>query len=203
MDDTIVEYKSAYIEQIKINPTIKFPQSVPNFFANLVPKAGAIKAVNSLRSDPRFDIYILTAPSVRNPYCYMEKRLWVEKYFDLELCQKLIICPHKGLLKGDLLIDDYDHGKGQEYFQGVLLHFGSENFDNWQTTLQAIEILECTRNWSGGIINAFNWYCNTIIQPLGEKTAMQLVREGCGQAVIDILTQITKGGYTWCVSTQT
>ena len=35
------------------------------------------------------------------------------------------------LLKGDLLIDDYAEGKGQEGFEGELLHFGSDAFPNW------------------------------------------------------------------------
>ncbi len=36
----------------------------------------------------------------------MEKRVWIEKYFGLEFTEKLIISANKGLLKGDLLIDD-------------------------------------------------------------------------------------------------
>ena len=71
------------------------------------------------------EVYILTAPSVRNPFSYTEKRLWVEKYFDLDLYRRLIISPYRGLLKGDLLIADYDQGRGQEDFEGGLIRFVS------------------------------------------------------------------------------
>jgi 5'-nucleotidase len=33
-----------------------------------------------------------------------------------------------GLLKGDFLIDDYITGRGQEYFEGELIHFGSNQY---------------------------------------------------------------------------
>ncbi|WDP93177.1 MAG: hypothetical protein HUN04_06025 [Desulfobacter sp.] len=101
----------------------------PDFFLSLEPMPGAIEAVNRLRS--MADVYILTAPSVRNPLCYTEKRLWIEKQFDLELCHRLIISPNKALLKGDILIDDNIRGKGQDGFEGKLIHFGSEDCPDW------------------------------------------------------------------------
>jgi 5'-nucleotidase len=50
----------------------------------------------------------------------------------LGFVKKLIICPNKSLLKGQYLID-YNHtGKGQEKFEGKLIHFGSDEFPNWE-----------------------------------------------------------------------
>ena len=88
-----------------------------------------------MRGNPQFDVHILTAPSVRNPHSYMEKRLWIEKHFDYSLCHKLIICSDKGLLRGDYLIDDYIDGKGQENFDGELIHFGSDKYPDWSAVM--------------------------------------------------------------------
>ena len=89
-----------------------------------------------LNSVEYFTIYILTAPSIKNPLCYIEKRLWIEDNFGLEMVKKLIISPNKGLNKGDYLIDDNEFGKGQENFEGKLIHFGSEEFINWKQILE-------------------------------------------------------------------
>ncbi len=91
----------------------------------------SIEVINRLRGVDVFDVYILTAPSVRNPLCYTEKRLWIEQKFDLDMARNLIISPNKGLNKGDYLIDDNINGKGQENFEGKVLHFGSPEFENW------------------------------------------------------------------------
>ncbi len=126
-------YKQALLE----NPDAPFPFSVPGFFENLKPMPGAIDSVNRLRSWA--DVYVLTSPSVKNPLCYTEKRLWIEKYFDLEFCKKMIITAHKELIKGHILIDDYTHGKGQDKFEGRLIHFGSEQYPDWDAVMRDIE----------------------------------------------------------------
>lgn len=129
MDDVLAQYSISFSRAIKNNPSIQFPQSQPGFFVDLIPVDGAINAVNKLRRN--YDVYILTAPSVKNPLCYTEKRLWIEKYFDLDFCHKLIICSNKGLLKGDYLIDDNITGKGQENFEGKLIQFGTDDCMDW------------------------------------------------------------------------
>ena len=56
----------------------------------------------------KFDMWFLTAPSIKNPMSYAEKRVWIEtNSFPPE---RLIICPDKSLLKGDYLIDDNKEG---------------------------------------------------------------------------------------------
>ncbi len=78
---------------------VRFPQSVPGFFLDLAPLPGAIDAVNELRAG--CDLFVLSAPSTRNPHSYTEKRLWIEKYFDYQFTKRLILSPNKSLLKGD------------------------------------------------------------------------------------------------------
>lgn len=76
---------------------------------------------------PELDVYILTAPSIKNPHCYSEKRIWVEEHLGIEVVNKLIISPNKG----DYLIDDNVSGKGQENFEGEIIQYGSINYPNW------------------------------------------------------------------------
>ena len=136
MDDTICDYKTAYKLAKEKNPEIEHPQSVAGFFLNLKPLPEAIEAVNLLRKD--YDVYILTRPSYQNPLCYTEKRLWVEKYFDLEFCRKLIFCSDKTLIIGDILIDDV----AWIGFKGRQIMFGKLGANDWQETLSAIERLQ-------------------------------------------------------------
>ena len=141
MDDTIFNYNKAFIKQRAITG-LDYPQSLPGFFENLEPLPFAIEAVNKIRHNPLFDVYILTAPSVKNPLSYTGKRLCIEKYFDYNFCEKLIISPNKSLLKGDLLIDDNKNGKGQDKFEGNLIHFGYEKYKNWNDVMKYIYAIE-------------------------------------------------------------
>ena len=136
MDDVLADFKAGIYTHLAEYPYTFIPQSKVGFFENLEPISGAIDAVNQLRKINFFDVYILTAPSTRNPHSYSEKRLWVEKYFDFEFTEKLIICSNKALLKGEFLIDDNVNGKGQENFEGELIHFGSNNFSGWDSVLR-------------------------------------------------------------------
>ncbi len=135
MDDVLCDFTAAYKTAIKANPAIQYPQSQFDYFRKLAPIKDAIASVNYLLQQPLFEVYILTAPSIQNPLCYTEKRLWVEDHFGFEMVKRLIISPHKGLNRGDYLIDDNDSGKGQENFEGQLLKFGSPEFPNWKTVI--------------------------------------------------------------------
>ncbi|MEM6805444.1 MAG: hypothetical protein AAF696_28865 [Bacteroidota bacterium] len=135
MDDVLCQF-SARSQAIKYKyPEVNYPQSLYGFFSNLKPMPQALEAMRFLCSQDIFEIYILTAPSIWNPLCYTEKRVWVEKHLGMDLVKKLIISPNKGLNKGDYLIDDHIEGRGQEGFEGRLLHFGSNAFPDWEAVL--------------------------------------------------------------------
>lgn len=135
MDDVLTDFASAYNLMRLHSPEITYPHSVVGFFERLTPITNAVESVNILRNDPRLNLYVLTSPSCRNVHSYTEKRIWIEKYFDYEFTKKLIICANKSLLKGDVLIDDNIQGKGQEWFDGELIHFGSKNYPNWHSVM--------------------------------------------------------------------
>jgi hypothetical protein len=140
MDGVLCDIAAAYMDAARTHPDVAFPQSIPGLFASLRPMSGAVEAVTQLRSDPRFDVWILSAPSTRNPACYSEKRVWVEKMFDYPLAKRLILCSDKSLLRGDVLIDDNVSGKGQDRFEGELVHFGSARFPTWDSVLEYLHL---------------------------------------------------------------
>lgn len=130
MDDTICDFISEYHKMRKLEPDVKYPQSIKGFFLGLKPLQNAIESVNILRE--KFDVYILTRPSYMNPLCYTEKRIWIEDHFDLEFCQKLIICPNKDLLIGDYLIDDMPWPG----FKGEQIQYGIPPYETWKNILK-------------------------------------------------------------------
>lgn len=131
MDDTMCAFSQAKMHALGEYPEQAYPHAAYGFYAELPPIRGAIDAYKWLVETGRFEVYILTAPSINNPMSYTEKRIWVEKHLGMEAVERLIISPNKGLLKGDFLIDDMNEGRGQESFEGMLLHFGTVNCPDW------------------------------------------------------------------------
>ena len=131
MDDVLCDFSGAYKRAVQANPGIRFPQSQYGFFQKLEPIEGAIDALSELNDSCHYLPYILTAPSTLNPLSYTEKRVWVEEKLGYGFVDRLIICSNKALLRGDILIDDNEKGKGQERFEGRLIHFGTPMFPNW------------------------------------------------------------------------
>ena len=125
MDHVLADFNKRYAEVKADMPDLKFPQSLPSFFAELEPLEGAIETYKWL--EVNFDTWILTRPSYMNPHCYTDKRLWVEKHLGIEVCRKLILCPDKSLVKGDYLVDDMPWPG----FGGKQLLFGA--FGDYQT----------------------------------------------------------------------
>ncbi|MBO9489803.1 hypothetical protein J7384_05460 [Endozoicomonas sp. G2_1] len=139
MDDVLCDFSGAFDSALSVNPEITYPQSQYGFYANLTPLTGAIEALIDLLSSEKFTPYILTAPSILNPLCYTEKRIWVEKHLGLAFVERLIISPDKSLLCGDVLIDDRTHGHGQDCFQGELIQFGSTEYPDWESVLNYLK----------------------------------------------------------------
>lgn len=134
LDGVIFNFLKAHQKALKENPRQPYPQSQLGFFLNLEPIKDAIYAVEELFE--KYDVYFLTAPSTENPLCYTEKRLSIEKWFGFEACKKLIICENKSLLKGHYLIDDRFDTHKQNEFEGELILFCSEKFENWISVLK-------------------------------------------------------------------
>jgi 5'-nucleotidase len=143
LDDTLNFY-SLHLLSHKKDPT-HFPQSEQGFYLSIKPIAEGIKSILELSTI--YDIYFLTAPSLKNPHSYMEKRLWIEKHFGYEWVHKLIICNHKHLLIGNYLIDDCSSGKGQDKFTGELIHYGSSTYPSWDSIFKYLKTKHDNRVW--------------------------------------------------------
>ncbi len=131
MDDVLVNYSETIRSKKLQTPQQAYPQAEFGFFMNLEPIDGAIRVMKKMFAHPNIELYIATAPSVKNPLSYTEKRVWVEKYLGMEFVNCLIIIPNKGLLTGDILVDDNCAGKGQNLFKGELWQFGSTSHPDW------------------------------------------------------------------------
>ena len=140
MDDVLCDFTKEAKKDLKANPGIQFPQSQYGFFTKLPPLTGAIEAVHALLASAHYEPYILTAPSIYNPLCYTEKRVWVENHLGLEMVNRLIISPNKSLLKGDYLIDDNNTGRFQDEFEGQLLQFGTSAYPDWAAVREFLKL---------------------------------------------------------------
>ncbi len=131
MDDTICDYKKAYSVYSNMYKDTPYPQSIEGFFLSIDPIENAIESLNKLNET--YEVWIATRPSYKNPLCYTEKRLWVEKHLGLKWCNKLILCPDKSLLMGDYLIDDVLWPN----FKGTQIKFDKEK-NNWNSVMELL-----------------------------------------------------------------
>ena len=136
MDDVLCDFTGRKTELLTSCSEMAYPQSQYGFYSELDPIKGAIEATSLLLASNDIEPYILTAPSVYNPLCYTEKRIWVENHLGMDYVTRLIISPDKSLLIGDYLIDDKSEGRGQERFKGSLIQFGSAEFADWDAVLK-------------------------------------------------------------------
>lgn len=131
MDDTLCDFITPFkTGEFKL----KYPHSKIGFFLDLDPIEGSIDGMKTLMS--KYDVWILTRPSIKNTHCYTEKAEWIKRYFGEDMLEKLILCPDKSLVKGDYLIDD-DNKHGQLEFEGEHIHFSKdERFMTWSQVVE-------------------------------------------------------------------
>lgn len=104
----------------------------PGFFLSLAPIPGAVSAYNHLAD--YVDAYILSTAPWEAPNAWREKRLWVEQHIGQKANKRLILSHHKNLNKGDVIIDD-SLKRGVDKFEGIHIHFGTEDFPDWDSVL--------------------------------------------------------------------
>ena len=131
MDDTICDFSTPFRNG---EYRLKYPQSKVGFFLDLEPIKGAIEGIKTLQV--KYDVWILTRPSIKNTHCYTEKAEWIKNYLGEDMLNKMILCPDKSLVKGHILIDD-DNRHGQSEFEGEHIHFQSdERFLDWNSIIE-------------------------------------------------------------------
>lgn len=144
MDDTLCDFfGQAYLDK-KANPSIAYPQATYGFFTKLKPLPNAIESMKEM-VHMGLDVWILTRPSVLNPLCYTEKRVWVEQHLGLEFCDRLILSPDKGKVgtENDCLIDDFNWKTPVlpelTPWKGIQFHFGYGKYKNWKSIMEIIK----------------------------------------------------------------
>lgn len=110
----------------------------PYIFHELEPIEDAIPSAIELFD--LFDVYFLSTPMWGVPLSFTGKRLSLEKHFGKMAEKKLILTHRKDLVIGDYIVDDTDrHGVSE--FKGIHIHFGTEKFPDWKTTLTHLKQL--------------------------------------------------------------
>ncbi|HKV96100.1 MAG TPA: hypothetical protein VJR90_01235 [Gammaproteobacteria bacterium] len=135
MDNVLVDFQSGLsgLPAATLREYQGHEDDIPGIFSRMVPMPGAVQAFTELTV--LFDTYILSTAPWKNPSAWSDKPLWVQKYLGQAAYKRLILTHHKDLNRGDFLIDDRTkHGVDQ--FQGEHIHFGSERFPDWPTTME-------------------------------------------------------------------
>lgn len=139
MDNVLVDFKSgiARLDEPTLQSYAGRLDEVPGIFSQMTPYPGAIESVHQLSA--KFELYILSTAPWLNPTAWIDKVKWVHQYFGKEessiFYKRLIISHHKNLNSGDYLIDDREKNGAKE-FGGEWIHFGSEQFPDWNTVTQ-------------------------------------------------------------------
>ena len=135
MDGVIVDFRSG-IDQLNDAEKQEYNDrydEVPGIFSKMIPIEGAIEAVTRLSK--HFDIYILSTAPWNNPTAWIDKLLWIKKYFGSDkgsvFYKRLIFTHHKNLNNGDFLVDDRKNN-GAERFRGEFIHFRAKEYPDWK-----------------------------------------------------------------------
>ena len=110
---------------------------VEGIFGLMEPMPKAIEAVHQLAE--KYDIYVLSTSPWHNPSAWIDKIKWIHRYFGEDknsvLYKRVILSHHKNLNQGDYLIDDRT-ANGAGKFKGEHIHFGAEEFPDWESVLK-------------------------------------------------------------------
>ena len=142
MDGVLVDFMSA-LTKVSSEMIEKFAgeyDNIPGVFALMDPMPGALEAVDKLKD--KYDLYILSSSPWENPTALGDKLAWVKRYFGGDgpeniFFRKVIFSSVKQLSRGDILIDDRT-ARGAGEFVGRHIHFGTQQFPDWQAVLDEL-----------------------------------------------------------------
>ena len=116
------------------------PMYEEGFFDSLKPLPGAIYSMTKLINENEWDIHILTQPVAKSPVSYMEKANWICKHLP-DLRDKIILTQNKGLLIGNVLVDDSI--KWAQLFTGEFILFRRDILSEhmWRNVLRELKYI--------------------------------------------------------------
>ena len=132
MDNVLVDFPSAFecydAETLKSFENNR--DDIDGIFSKMKPMKDAISSMETLFR--YYDVYILSTAPWNNPSAWTDKLNWVKRYLPIVGYKRLILSHHKNLNHGDFLIDDRIKN-GVLGFQGKHVHFGADEFPDWET----------------------------------------------------------------------
>jgi 5'(3')-deoxyribonucleotidase len=134
MDNVLVDFPSG-IAKLSEQQRSEYDgrlDEVPGIFGLMTPMPGAISAFNELVE--KFDTYILSTAPWENASAWSDKLLWVKEHLGAPAHKRLILSHNKHLNTGDFLVDDRLKN-GAEKFRGKHIHFGTDEFPDWDAVL--------------------------------------------------------------------
>lgn len=144
MDRVLVNFDSG-IE--KLDPRIREQyewgdlDEVPGIFGLMEPMEGAVEAVKKLSQ--KYDCYVLSTAPWNNTTSWEDKIKFIHKYFGQDksspFYKKVILSHHKDLCysRDAYLIDDrIKNGSELWYKNNRLIHFGNEQFPDWDSVVK-------------------------------------------------------------------
>lgn len=123
-------------------PFVRGHCHLPGFFRNLEPMENSIEVVRELSE--KHDVYVASA-AMEFHDSLKEKAQWLDEHFPFIPWYKRILCGHKHILRGDVLIDD--RKKNLVKFDGRSILFSSphnvavnefERVGNWDEIAQKL-----------------------------------------------------------------
>lgn len=139
MDNVIVDFPTgiAKLDEKTRQQYVGNYDEVEGIFGLMEPMPKAIEAVHQLAE--KYDIYVLSTSPWHNPSAWIDKIKWIHRYFGEDktsvLYKRVILSHHKNLNQGDYLIDDRT-ANGADKFKGEHIHFGAEEFPDWESVLK-------------------------------------------------------------------
>lgn len=139
MDNTLVDFKSGLD---RVDPDLKAQfagdeDDIPGIFALMEPMPGAVEAFHELSG--LFDTYILSTAPWKNPTAWHDKVDWVHRHIGVDhgtpAYKRLILSHHKHLNRGEFLVDDRPGHNGADQFEGEVIPFGHQSFEDWPTVV--------------------------------------------------------------------
>ena len=132
MDNVLVDFPSGILqtpEEVQLEYVDRLDE-VPHIFSKMQPIEGAVGAFEELST--LFDTYILSTAPWENATAWSDKLDWVKKYLGKPAHKRLILSHHKNLNNGHFLVDDRTKN-GVDRFKGAHIHFGTNDFPDWNS----------------------------------------------------------------------
>lgn len=123
-----------YVYRPKDSTTFPRIDLIPDVFRDPPVIKGAIEGIKRLQDSGLFEMVVVTTAPWSHSTADSDKKFWLKKHFG-DLFKKNMITTHrKDLVMGHYIVDDRI-ANGVENFIGEHIHFGTQKFPDWGSTV--------------------------------------------------------------------